>query len=275
MLLWLSMSVMLVLGSLGMTATALAETVDKQRIFDEAGLLSDYEVKELEAYAAEVSARWSTDVLVYTTENTSGADVMLLTQQFYDDRAPGYDKPHGNTAILTLDMYNRELYLAGFYKAETYLNDRRLDQINDAVTSSLSGGAYREAFYTYMDMVDRFMAVEPSAEEYESGGSGYVSAEQEYASKLLTEGVQIFAALAIAGVAVFIMVRNAGGKVTVNRKTYENPAQMAIRGQVDQYSHTTVTRTKIERNTGGRGGGGGGGGITRGGHSHSGSRGKF
>ena len=63
-------------------------------------------------------------------------------QDFYDENAPGYDQPHGNTAILTLDMQNRDVYLAGFIKAEDYLDDSRLDLIRDKITPDLSSGNY-------------------------------------------------------------------------------------------------------------------------------------
>ena len=65
-----------------------------------------------------------------TTDHTEGKDIVEYMEDFYDDKALGYDKPHGN-AILTIDMNNRDVYLAGFYKGEEYLDDYRLDLIQD------------------------------------------------------------------------------------------------------------------------------------------------
>jgi uncharacterized protein len=83
---------------------------------------------------------------------------------------------------------------------------------------------------------------------------------------------QLAASLVLAAVVVGLMVYRSGGRVTVNRLTYENEGTSGVLEKQDQFLHTTVTRRKIERNRGGRGSGGG---VSGGGHSHSGSRGSF
>ncbi|MNE72309.1 hypothetical protein D3C80_1682370 [compost metagenome] len=86
---------------------------------------------------------------------------------------------------------------------------------------------------------------------------------------------QLGGALAIGGIVVGMMAYRSGGRVTVNRRTYEDASTSGIVDHQDRYIRTTVTKTKIEKSSGGGSGGGGGGGVTSGGHSHSGSRGKF
>jgi uncharacterized protein len=81
-----------------------------------AGLLTGEEVEELEILAEKYSSRRQTDFIVLTTEDTEKKDVVKYMEDFYDEKALGYDKPHGNCAILTVDMEHREVYLAGFYK---------------------------------------------------------------------------------------------------------------------------------------------------------------
>ncbi|MNC75575.1 hypothetical protein D3C75_1271320 [compost metagenome] len=77
--------------------------------------------------------------------------------------------------------------------------------------------------------------------------------------------------MVIGGIVVGIMAYNSGGRVTVNRATYEDSGASSVVDRGDRYIRTTVTKTKIEKNNNNGGGGGGGGGTTRGGHSHSGS----
>ena len=62
-----------------------------------------------------------------------GKDIIDYMEDFYDEKGLGYDKSHGNTAILTIDMKNGDIYLAGYYKAEKYLDDYRLDIIRDKI----------------------------------------------------------------------------------------------------------------------------------------------
>jgi uncharacterized protein len=85
---------------------------------------------------------------------------------------------------------------------------------------------------------------------------------------------QLGGALAIGGIVVGMMVYRSGGRVTVNRQTYEDASNSGILDRQDQYIRTTVTKHKIEKSSGSSSSGGGGG-VTGGGHSHSGSRGKF
>jgi uncharacterized protein len=235
-----------------------AEAAPKKLIYDDAALLSQKEYDELNAMANQYGAERETDIMIVTTKNAENIDVMKLTQDFYDEHAPGYDKPHGNAVILTLDMNNREIYLAGFYKAELYLDDGRLDKIRDRITPDLSNGDYALAFQTYIQTAYKYMGVRPGTDP------DFI---------LFHIWFQLIVSIGVAGAIVSLMVFRSGGRTTVTRRTYEDTATSGIIGQRDQYIRTTITKQKIEKNNGG--GSGGGGGVTRGGHSHSGSRGSF
>lgn len=239
-------------------ATAHADVALKNLIYDEAELLSSVEKAELNTLANKYSADRETDFIVFTTNNTDNMDVLKLTQDFYDDRAPGYDKAHGNAAILTIDMRNRDLYLAGFYKGETYLDYGRLDKIRDKISPSLTSGEYASAIETYIRTAHRYMGFEPGVNP----------------DNILFNGwFQLAAAIVIGGLVVWWMAHNSGGRVTVQRKTYEDAQTSGMLAHRDQFIRTTVTKVKIQKPSGSSGGGGGG--RTGGGHSHSGSRGSF
>ncbi|VEF49359.1 Domain of uncharacterised function (DUF477) [Bacillus freudenreichii] len=243
-------------------AFATADTPAKQRIYDDAGLLSDTEVKELEKLAEKHGAKRETDFIILTTNNEKNIDVVEYMQNFYDEKAPGYDKPHGNTAILTLDMKNRDVYVAGFYKAKTYLDNHRATLVREKITSALSSGDYYKAFGSFIKTSSKYMGIRPGVNPD---------------NILFNLWFQIIASLVIAGGAVGIMAFNIGGRVTVNARTYQDNENTRVKHRRDQYIRTTTTkRRKPSNKSSGSGfGGGGGGGMTRGGHSHSGSRGKF
>lgn len=239
---------------------AYADESLKKLIYDEAGLLDEEERALLEGMANRLGPKRETDIMIVTSKNEAGADVMKMTQDFYDAQAPGYDKPHGNAVILMVDMKNREIYLAGFYKGKEYLDDERLDRIRDKITPDLTGGYYYLAFTDYIKTAHRYMGYAPG-----------VNPDNIFFKWWLQFGV----ALVVAWLIVRGMVGNSGGKVTVHNRTYENSSQSGIVGQHDHYLRTTVTKQHIPKPTSGGGGGGGGGGTTSGGHSHSGSRGSF
>lgn len=242
-----------------------SKTTGKSLIYDEAGLLTQAQVDSLNVMANEYGAKRETDIIIYTTLNRENIDVEVLTEDFYDEHAPGYDQEYGNAVILTLDLHNRKMYLAGFYKAEEYLDDSRLDQIRSKITSDISRGDYELGFEKYIKTAYKYMGFRPG-----------VNPE----NILFNIWFQLAVSVGLGGVIVGIMTYRSGGRITVNRQTYEDASTSGIIDRKDRYLRTTVTKRKIERNNnnngpGGGGFGGGGGGMTKGGHSHSGSRGSF
>ncbi|AZK48841.1 hypothetical protein EIM92_03015 [Paenibacillus lentus] len=237
----------------------------KTLIHDEANLLSAEEYDALNAMANEYGAKRETDIIIITSNNANNIDVKEMTQDFYDNEAPGYDKPHGNAVILMLDIKNRDVYVGGFQKAKKYLDDDRLDKIRNKFAPDLSSGDYKRAFEKYIKTAHKYMGLKPGVNPD---------------NPLFNIWFQLAAAGIFGGIVVSTMAYRSGGRITINRRTYEDASTSGIVDHQDRYLRTTTTKRKIERNTGGSsggrgGGGGGGGGITRGGHSHSGSRGKF
>ena len=244
-------------------SSTLGEGNPQERVYDLANLLSKEEKAKLEEVAYKYSVKRKTDFVILTISDPMDKDIVDYMEDFYDENELGYDKPHGNVAILTIDMKNRDVYLAGFYKGEKYLSDSRLDIIRDKITPDLSSGNYYDAFYSFIKTSYKYMGIRPG-----------VNPE----NILFKLGFQIIISLVIGAVVVLVMAYNSGGKTTVNAATYQDPMNSKILSKSDRYIRTSVTKhrkPKPKSSSGGFSGGGSGGGITRGGHSHSGSRGKF
>lgn len=263
---------------------AKAESFDRSEyIYDFAHLLTDNEAAELQSLAKELGEARETAFIIITVNGTDGKDIVQYVEDFYDDNAPGYDQPHGNTAILAIDMQERDIYLAGFKKAEQYLDDGRLDQIRDNITPDLSDGHYFQAFSAFITTSHEYMGYELGDGSSSDGYSGYgpggsPDGSNSYDSVADPENIffqwwfQLIAAFIVAGVVVAIMAYRSGGRVTVNAGTYMNSDQSRVLNKYDNFVRQTVTKQRKPSNNTHSGGGGG---ITGGGHSHSGSRGKF
>ena len=233
----------------------------KPLVYDYADLLSDGEESALRSLAAELGAERETDFLIITLDGTGGVDIQDYVARFYDDEAPGYDRRHGNAAMLAIDLEERDLFLAGFGKAETWLDDGRLNKIRDRITPLLSEGEYYKAFEKYLKLAHDYMGYRPGVNPD---------------NILFKAWFQIAVSLAVAAVAVSVMAASSGGRITVNARTYLDEKRSGVVDRSDRFTHKTVTRTKIEKSSSGGGGGfGGGGGVTPGGRSFSSSRGKF
>lgn len=240
-----------------LAAEGASSVPDKQLIYDSEKLLNEEEYDELNRLANQYSAERETDILVVTYSD-EGYDVKRLIEDFYDNMAPGFDRPHGNATILALNMSDREVFVAGFYKGETYLNGSRLSKIRKEVSPDLTDGNYKLAFQKYIESVHRYMGVNPN-----------VNPDLIF----FNIWVQLGFSLLVGWLIVRGMLRRSGSRITVTSDTYENTRTSGLLDYSDKYTHTSTTSRKIEKSSSSSSGGDGG--TTPGGHSYSGSRGSF
>lgn len=256
----LSIIMLIIFMTLSIYPTAAAEATS-QKVYDFAGLLTAKEKAELESLANEYSQKRQVDIILLTTKDTQGKDVVKYMEDFYDEKGLGYDKPHGDTAILTIDMEHREIYVAGFYKGEKYLDNSRCDLIRTKITPALSAGNYYEAFYSYIKLSYRYMGIKPGVNP------------ENILFKWWFQGLM---AIVIASVSVVTMAYHSGGRMTVGGNTYLDVKNSGITNRRDTYVRTDITKCKKPSDKNNSGGGiSFGGGMSGGGHSHSGSRGSF
>jgi uncharacterized protein len=264
-------------------STAKAETFDRNHyIYDYAHLLTNEESEELQHVASVRGKERGTALIIITLDDTNGKDIVQYVEDFYDEHGPGYDQPHGNTAILAIDMNERDVYLAGFKKAEQYLDNSRLDLIREEMSPDLSSGQYFDAFSVFINRAYEYMGIEPDDGELGYTGNGSIGSPivnnsyelgvQPSKNIFFQWWFQFIVSLIMAGVVVMIMAYRAGGRVTVNARTYMDSNRSNVVNRYDNFVRQTVTKQRKPSNNTNSGGGGG---ITRGGHSHSGSRGKF
>lgn len=234
--------------------SSFAET-DKQRVYDEVELLSEQEINDLEEMTKKYSDKRETDFVILTTNSSASAKKYM--QDFYDEKGLGYDSEHGNTAIMTINMNNREVYLAGFYKGEKYLTDKRLDKVRDKITDDLTDGQYLQAFKGFIKKSDYYFDYEPN-----------VNPDNIFYKTWF----QFILALIVSLVIVGMMLYQSKSKITTTQSTYKDMNRSKVISQKDRYIRKHVTKKHSPQS---KDGGGSGGGKTSGGSSHSGSGGRF
>lgn len=236
-----------------LAGTGATFAVADQHIYDNAGLLSEPEAAELEAYAAEQSRVHGTDFIFLTTDSTDGKPIETYMGDFFDIWA--VENNQENAVLLTVDMGNRQIFLSGFGTAEERLDDGRIDMVLDRIVPYMQAGDYGAAFRETVATSNRYM-------EYRPG----VNPE----SIFLKTWFQAAVALLLGGIVVGTMLYNSGGRITTSSRTYMDSDHTRVRSSEDRFRNKTVTRRKIPQNKGGGGGGFGGGGMTGGGRSYSG-----
>lgn len=238
----------------GVTAFAAVD----QHVYDNANLLSESEIAELETVATKYSDEQDTDFLFLTLADEKSLSIMEDMGDFYD--AWSVENNQKNAVLLTMNIATRDVYIAGFGTAETSLDNKRVDLVLDRIVPEMQNGDYADAFQETVTTSSRYM-------EYRPG----VNPE----NILLKSWFQLLIALLLATGVVGFMLYNSGGRVTTTASTYFDGDHTKVTGTRDQFRNKTVSRRKVPKANSGSGGGFGGGGSTGGGASFSGGGRKF
>ena len=223
-------------------------------VTDTYGLLSFDEWSALEKRAANISEQYRCGVYIFTVdyyENYGYGDVYDVTAQIYHDSDNSFGIGGGRDGImLLLSMNNRDyaLFVCG-EKGEYTFNDYGLKQLEDAFLDDFGNDNWSGGFSGYLSVCEQYLA---SAQE----------GKPVRATPTVPIVISILISCAIALVVCLILK---GQMETVHKKNdarvYIAASGLHLTQQVDQYTHTTETRRKIEtKSENSRSSGGGGGG---------------
>lgn len=281
----LSLLLLSILFWQGSSVPVLAASLDQeQHVYDEAGLLSSSEIEELEGLCIKYGEKAGIEIIILTHDDSSAPYAETYIENFEDKL------PVGDRVYLLVDMYNRDVFMEGYGKAETYIHSKRIDVILDEIVPELSDGNFYNAFVTYIEKsaaymeddselnydhdytVGRPQSKDPNAAYYdETWSEEYNTAENPLSSVWL----QLIISFIIGAVVVGIMAYNSGGRMTTGADSYIDSTKSGLIGRQDMYLRTHVTKVRKPQNnntSGGSGGfnaGGFRGGTSSGGRSHS------
>jgi uncharacterized protein len=278
---------------------AFADTEDTiTHVYDEAELFSDKELKSLEEQCITYGTDAAVEIIILTHNNPKALYAEDYIEDF-EDRLPV-----GDRVYLLIDMYNRDVFIEGYGKAETYLHSKRGDVILDEIAPYLTDGKYYDACLSFIKRSAAYMkddselnynhnysntpqSANPNAPYYDEtwpsdryySGNGYRGS----GSILTNIWVQLIAAIIIGAVTVSIMAYNSGGKMTAGSNNYLDHGRSGLIGRRDDYIRTSVTRVRKPQNNnntnnhakGGFNSSGFRGGTSSGGRSHSSAGRKF
>lgn len=232
----------------------------KQRVYDYGDLLTASEKKNLEEKAAEFSHKRDIDfyIITHERENGNNSDAQDYLEEFYRKVL----KNKGNAAILSyIDDVpgEKDLYIGGYKKAEKSLNNDRIDTLLEQIVPYFSNDEYAIGSEKYLEL------------GYQYSGIRFGLNPE---SILFKTWFQLLVAFGMAGIVLWSMLRNIGGKVTVSGSTYNDAGHSRVLDKYDRYITTTVTRVRKPDNNDNNSIGGGGG-ISGGGPSHSGGGRRF
>lgn len=253
---YLSLCSALILSLLFMTSPSFAQT--KKVIYDDAGLLSSEEIKQLEDLAAKAKKKRGINFHILTIDHDE--DIEQFMANFVDQHLPEED-----LILLGINLQHSDLMVMGFGKGKERLDNDRARTVREKITPYLSDGQFYQAFKSFIQTSENYVRFRPG-----------VNPDNIF---FKTHWQLLFAIIG-AGIISFISVSSLKPRDTTNHRTYLNEDLTQVIRKKDRFIRQTVSKhyRPIDDNNSGGGGSAGGSssmGRTSGGRSYSGSRGKF
>ncbi len=247
------------------------ECTTKERVFDEAEVLTEKEEEKLRKLIAKRERQTGCDIVLVTLNEslreyayaqkeyiTEDKYVMLYADDFYDEHLFGYDKPYGNGVLLLDNLYREDdgwaySWLCTTGKAEGKYSSRMIDHLLEK--------SYRwskvSPYFGYRAYINQFY--------HDMNGFGAVNVNFSVPFLFLASFV----------ISVGFVVTNRGGRAgdkTTDARTYVKGGKVKVNHREDQFLRKSVAQHRIQNNSGGSSGSRGGGGhhVSSGGRSHGG-----
>lgn len=250
---------------------------------DEAGLLEEWEMDELEAKAASITETYGFAPYIIVIESLGGVDVTDKALSFWDEYSLGVENADGQRegSLLLMSMEDRDFDYEVWDYTNAVFDEYRFDSVQQAFLAEFRDDNWYEGFYEYLNATEYYLS--GAADDVEEGEDWdyYGDYEADYGGEY-EEGPSLLTILlfllvipcAVAGIICGILaVMMTSVHHATSAGSYVTGGGVDMRVQQDQFTHRTETRHKIERNddhsSSSSGGGGGGGG------GHFSSSGKF
>ncbi len=247
-----------------------ARAANDVKVVDEAGLLLPDEEEALQNRLFEIAERFQCDAAVVTVKSCGGMDVQRFTDLYYYENGYGYG-PEIDGIMLLVSIGDRRFHLATRGSVIDAFTDYGLEVIDDAITPSLSEGAYAEAFETFADLTEEFL--EEAAEDMPYDTNHTYREPMNAWLRILIAAV---IGLAAAGGTLAVLIRQLRSVRTGREaRDYVRSGSFRVTRAYDLFLYRTVTKRRVEHAPSGGGGGGSmthsapGGGGSAGGRSGS------
>lgn len=247
----------------------------EERVYDYAGVLTDSEEEALRRKIAEYEKKGQIDIIIVTLNEPMGIEdaewewnMMNYADDFYDNGKFGWNKAHGDGALLLDNWYEdangsqKGSWLSTSGKMEETIGRGEEKRVLDDMYEYIDRDPYR-AYLAAVERLADFGKYGP----YGEGDGDIVSAFL---------GAFVVSSL-VALVYLIVYLTPSKGKDTTTAGTYVEGGVPVVRNRSDEFLRKNVVSRRIESNSGGggggsshRGGGSHGSHTSSGGHSHGG-----
>ena len=247
------------------------ESTATEQVYDYGDVLTAEEEQSLSKLIDEKEVETRSDIAVITLNESlveyaaqyedaigkvpTSECVMVYADNFADEHKMGYDKPYGDSMVF-LDNWYREAdgkiysWISTSGRVEDALTVDAMEQIMDYSLYEVDENPYE----AYSLLVNEY------ADHYTMLGS-----------KGSSVGISILGSFVVAAIFCLINCFSRKGKKTTTDSTYVVGGRPRLRVKEDRFIRKSVSKVKIDRDSGGSGGGSHGHHMSAGGRSHGGA----
>lgn len=236
-----------------LSTSAAAETLgdSERRVFDDAELMSDSEIVELEILITKMRRRHGMDFVVVTSYDAQTGQSQAFADDFYDYN--GFGTGAGADGFLLLiDMNNRVPTISTCGLMIRYVTDNRLDALFETADIYLANGEFAPAAYNVLTQLDGFIDEGIPQGQYNIDEHGNVD---YYKPGRRLTAIEILIAPAIGFIAALILYSFIMHRYSLKGSAYRydlaGNTVLNITNATDVYLRTNVVRTRRQTSSGG------------------------
>lgn len=230
---------------------AFAHSGDTPYIIDDAGLLWEHELAELEARAEEISNRYGCGVYIITVEDFTDygySNIDSFGSALYYDGGLGMGSGRDGV-LLVLSMWGRDFNLRseGTF-GQTAFSPYALEKLENAVLDDLGEDYWYGGFSDYLDTCETYL---------EKAAQGKPFSRENDPAQIALRVAAVIGVPCLIALVVCLIFR--AQMKTVHKKTEADAYMVLDTAQLrvcqDIFTHRTETRTKVQSSSSSSGGG--------------------
>lgn len=211
----------------------------KERLVDDADLLTDGEEEDLKAKLDEISEKQKCDVIVVTVNSLDGKTAEAYADDYYDNFGYGEDD---SGILLLISMEDRDWHISTFGFGTTAVTDAGREYMSEKFRPALSDGEYAKAFTTYADLCNDYLTQAKDGEAYDTGNLPKGSL-----SLWWIPGDLLIGGIVALLIGLYKKSKLKSVKLQATAGAYTSKDQMNLTIKNDRFINRVVTRRKIER----------------------------
>lgn len=223
-------------------ASILPAQAASAHMVDDAGLLFQSDIRQLEQLLEEVSTRQGMDIVVVTVDELKGKSPMKFADDYYDYNDYGTDG-----VLLLVSMEENDWWISTSGYGKTAFTDAGMDHMADQFVPLLSDEAYVEAFTLFAQLCDDYITRAKAGDPYDT---------HNLPKDPFSVGISLLIALAVGLVVALISTGIMRGKLKTVRPQAKADAYVTESGiqltvSRDLFLYTHLDRRRKPKQSGG------------------------